>query len=152
MSKIKGGDLMLFVNNKSIAYATNHTLEISAELKDVSNKDEGAGDWSSQEVGLLSWNASTENLYSLDGAGNNFAALYDLMIAKTPTLAYFTVKSQTGNTVPTGGWSPKAAATGNPQYKGNVVLNSLQLTAQNGDYAQFTAQFTGVGPLNKVTT
>ena len=77
MGKIKGGDLMLFVNNKSIAYATNHTLEISAELQDVSNKDEGAGDWATQEVGLLSWTASTENLYSLDGAGNNFATLYD---------------------------------------------------------------------------
>ena len=26
----KGGDLMLFVGGKSIAYATNHTLSISA--------------------------------------------------------------------------------------------------------------------------
>jgi len=67
MSKIKGGDLMLFVDGKSIAYATNHTLEINAETSDTSNKDEGAGDWATQEVTLLSWTASSENLYSTDG-------------------------------------------------------------------------------------
>ena len=47
MSKIQGSDLMLFVDDKSIAYATNHTLEISGETQDTSNKDEGAGGWSS---------------------------------------------------------------------------------------------------------
>ena len=45
MSKIKGGDMMLFVNGKSIAYATSHTLSISGDTQDTSNKDEGGGDW-----------------------------------------------------------------------------------------------------------
>ena len=42
MSKIKGQELMLFLGGKSIAYATSHTLEISAETSDTSNKDEVA--------------------------------------------------------------------------------------------------------------
>ena len=46
MSKIKGGDMMLFVNGKSIAYATSHTLSISGDTQDTSNKDAGGGDWS----------------------------------------------------------------------------------------------------------
>ena len=37
--KIKGGDLMLFVNGKSIAFATSHTLSISTDTVDTSNKD-----------------------------------------------------------------------------------------------------------------
>lgn len=53
--KQKGGDMMLFLSTKSIAYATSHTLEITGETSDTSNKDEGGGDWSAQEVNLLSW-------------------------------------------------------------------------------------------------
>lgn len=44
MSVIKGGDLMLFVGGKSIAYATSHTLSISAGTKETSSKDSG-GKW-----------------------------------------------------------------------------------------------------------
>ena len=35
MSKIKGGDMMLFLNSKSIAYATSHTLTISGDTQDT---------------------------------------------------------------------------------------------------------------------
>ena len=89
MSKIKGGDMMLFLTGKSIAYATSHTLEITAETADTSNKDEGGGDWASQEVSILSWTASSENLYSEEGQGDNFDDLFDLMVAKTPIDAVF---------------------------------------------------------------
>lgn len=147
MSKIQGGNLMLFIGGESIAYATNHTLEISGETKDTSNKDEGAGGWKSEEVGLLSWSASTENLYSEDGQGNNYADLFDAMVAKTPIAAVFSLKSQSNvDTVPTGGWTASV-----PKYTGNVVITSLSLNAPNGDYATFTANFNGVGALTKVT-
>ena len=148
MSKIQGGNLMLFINGKSIAYATNHTLEISGETKDTSNKDEGAGAWASEEVGLLSWTASTENLYSEDGEGNLYADLFDAMIDKTPIPAVFSLKSASAEVVnvTTGGWTPIAA----PKYTGNVVITSLSLNAPNGEYATFTANFSGVGALTKV--
>ena len=39
---IKGRDLMLFDNDgHSYAYATNHTLTITAETVDISSKDHG---------------------------------------------------------------------------------------------------------------
>lgn len=146
MSKIKGGNLMLFVDGKSIAYATNHTLEISGETKDTSNKDEGGGNWASEEVGLLSWSATSENLYSMDGAGNNYEDLFDLMIAKTPIAAVFCLRNEADSvtTVPQNGWT-----TSTPKYQGNVVITSLSLNAPNGEYATFTANFTGVGALSK---
>lgn len=146
MSKIQGGDLMLFVDNKSIAYATSHTLEISGETQDTSNKDEGGGDWASNEVSKLSWTASSDNLYSVDGEGDNFEDLFDLMVAKEPIDAVFAKKAENATDVPTGGWT--AAATG---YKGKVVITSLSLNAPNGEYATYTVQFQGVGALTKKT-
>lgn len=139
---------MLFVDGKSIAYATSHTLSISGDTQDTSNKDEGGGNWASSEVSILNWTASSDNLYSTDGEGNNFADLFDIMIAKTPVQAVFCLKSQMNLTdVPDGGWSPSV-----PKYVGNVVITSLEVNAPNGEYATFTAQFTGVGALEKKTT
>lgn len=146
MSKIKGGDMMLFLGGKSIAYATSHTLEITGETTDTSNKDEGGGDWSSQEVSILSWSASSENIYSEDGQGDNFDDLYDLMIAKQPIDAVFARKSETTTDVPEGGWTSKK-----PTYEGKVVITSLSLNAPNGEFASYTAQFQGVGALVKKT-
>ena len=140
--KIKGQELMLFVNGKSIAYATNHTLNLSAELADVSNKDEGSGDWKVQEVKQMSWEATTENLYSVDG----YNSLFTLMTAKTPITAVFAPKTETDINVPSGGtWT---ASVG---YTGQVIINSISVNAQVGDYATFTVNFTGVGALTAYT-
>ena len=145
---------MLFLGGKSIGFATNHTLEVNSDLQDVSSKDFGAGDWSSQEVGLLSWTASSENFYSLDAEGEDFASLFDIMIAKTPVEAVFCKKSQADSVtqVPTGGWTPQAASASTPQYVGNVVISSLSLNAQNGEYSSYSVQFQGIGKLEKKTT
>lgn len=145
MSKIKGGDLMLFISGTSIAYATSHTLEINGETQDTSNKDEGGGGWASSEVSILSWNASSENLYSLDGEGKNFGDLFDLMVAKEPITAVFSKKSESTTDVPEGGWTSAA-----PKYTGQLVITNLSLNAPNGEYATYTVQFQGVGALTKV--
>lgn len=146
MSKIQGGDMMLFLGGKSIAYATSHTLEINGNTTSTANKDEGGGDWDVQEVNLLSWAASSENMYSEEGEGDNFDDLYDIMVAKTPVTAVFSKKSSTATEVPEGGWT---AQTGKG-YTGKVVITSLSLNAPNGEYATYTVNFTGVGKLEKV--
>ena len=144
MSKIQGGDMMLFLATKSIAYATNHTLEITGETQDTSNKDEGAGGWKSEEVNILSWSATSDNLYSVDGEGDKFEDLFDLMVAKTPIACVFAKKSGNATDVPTGGWT--AGTTG---YQGNAVITNLSLNAPNGEYATYTVQLQGVGALQK---
>lgn len=147
MSKIKGGDMMLYLSGKSIAFATSHTLEITAETQDVSNKDQGSGDWSSQEASILSWNASSENIYSEDGKGDNYEDLFDLMVAKQPIDAVFAKKAETTVDVPEGGWTPKTGSG----YTGKVIITSLSLNAPNGEFATYTAQFQGVGALTKIS-
>ena len=145
MAKIRGGDMMLFVNGKSIAYATSHTLTISGDTQDTSNKDEGGGNWSANEVSTLSWTAQSENMYSLDGAGSNFDDLFDIMVAKTPVTATFSKKKETTVDAPTVGWTASK-----PDYEGKVVITSLELNAPNGEYATYTVQFTGIGALQRV--
>ena len=63
---INGGDLMLFIDGKSIAFATNHTLSISAETAETSSKDTG-GMWVAKAIRKISWTMSTENLYAETG-------------------------------------------------------------------------------------
>ena len=145
MSKIKGGDMMLFLNSKSIAYATSHTLPISGDTQDTSHKDEGGGDWPSNEISKLSSTAQSENMYSIDGKGSNFDDLFDIMVAKTPVSATFSKKKETDTDVPETGWTASK-----PDYEGKVIITSLELNAPNGEYATYTVQFTGVGALKKV--
>lgn len=145
MSKIKGQELMLFLEGKSIAYATSHTLEISAETADTSNKDEGGGDWATSEISKMSWTASSENLFSADGNGEDYDSLFDLMIKKTPITAVFGRKKETTTEVPTQGWTAQTTGV----YEGKVVITSLSLNAPNGEYATYSVQFTGVGELKK---
>lgn len=141
MSKIKGGDMMLFVEGVSIAYATSHTLTINADTTDTSNKDEGGGGWRSEEVNILSWEASTENLMSDDGAGLGYDALVGYMVAKQPIDAVFGQKSSNATEVPSGGWTGSG-------YSGKVLITNIEINATNGETATFTATFTGVGALD----
>lgn len=154
MAIIKGGDLMLFINNKSIGYATSHSLSISADTKETSTKDSG-GKWQTSEVGIISWTASSENLYANEAEGMTYSDLFDAMVARTPIDAVFTLEGSSPNleagkldTVPTDGWIPKAK-TG---YQGQVIITSIELNAPNGEDACFTVQFQGTGALKAVPT
>lgn len=152
---INGSDLMLFLKGsedttpKSIAFATNHSLSISAETVETSSKDTG-GKWVSKAPRKLSWTMSTENLYSLDGEGSTYDDLFTLMTGREEIEVVFSLEKDyatKADEVPTGGWTP--VTTG--QYKGKVVITSLELNAPNGDNATFTASFEGVGALTKVS-
>lgn len=153
MAIIKGGDLMLFINNKSIGYATSHSLSISADTKETSTKDSG-GKWQTSEVGIISWTASSENLYANKAEGMTYSDLFDAMVARTPIDAVFTLEGNSTNLeagdkedkAPTGGWTPKA----NSGYQGKVIITSIELNAPNGEEASFTVQFQGTGELKPV--
>lgn len=147
MAKIKGQELMLFVGGKSIAAATSHTLEVTAETADTSNKDEGGGDWASSEVSSLAWTASSENLFTVEGNGEGYDSLFDLMVSKQPIDAVFGRKKETATNVPEAGWTANTTGV----YEGKVVITSLSLNAPNGEYATYSVQFTGVGELKKKT-
>lgn len=152
MSVIKGSDLMLFVGGKSIAYATNHTLTISADTKETSSKDSG-GKWQTSEVGVLSWSCSSENLCADTEAGIGFDELFEYMVARQPITGVFALEGNSTNldggkldAVPDSGWTAK---TGDG-YTGQMIITNLEKNAPNGENATLKVDFTGVGALTKV--
>ena len=70
----RGSDLMVFVYDektkkmKSIAFATNHSFSLSAEVTEISSKD-GSGKWADSQINTMSWEMSTENLFAAEGEG-----------------------------------------------------------------------------------
>ena len=143
---IEGGDLMLFVNGHSVAFATSHSLSISTETSETTNKDIRGG-WAASKVKKFSWTCNTENLYANEGSGKVFPDLFDLMINKTEITAVFGLKGEAANVdVPTTGWT---AGTKNHSYTGKVIITSLEVNAPDDDNATFTCEFTGVGPLEQ---
>ena len=144
---INGGDLMLFIDGKSIAFATSHKLSINVETVETTSKDTG-GKWVSKAARKISWNCNTENLYSNDGDGVNFDQLFEMLVAREEIDAVFCLEKsyQTKfDKVPAGGWIPSTTGT----YSGKVINTALEANAPNGDNATFTATFEGVGALTK---
>lgn len=143
---IKGNDLMLFnEEGKSLAFATNHTLSISADAVDTSSKDHGI--WGANEVNKITWEITSENLYT----ENSYDELMEKMLARKPITVYFGTKKETDpeKTVADGDYPNW---TGSKGYTGKVLITSLTANANNGENATYSATFTGTGKLTKVST
>lgn len=151
---VNGKDLMLFVDGKAIALATSCTLSISADTLDASNKDDGC--WQAQDAGDLSWEATTDALYSADasteGAGAVYETLFDAMVARKQMGVSFGLPgnaAQDCQGLPEAGWEePASSAT--PHYTGKAMVTSLETTGEKGSAATMSVKLTGNGALTKV--
>lgn len=142
---VKGRNLMLFsAEGTSYGFATNHTLSITADTSDISSKDHGI--WGASEVSKISWELSTENLYT----EKEYDKLFDAMIAGNPIDVRFGIKAEAddGKTVVDGDY--ENWTTGSSYYTGKVYITSLEANAQNGENATFSATLTGCSKLAKV--
>ncbi len=153
-----GSNLMVFVEVngtiKSIACATNHSMDINTEVISTSCKDADGGKWDSSEPGLSSWTMSTENLCSDCTKGATEADLVDIMLSRKPVVVVFGLEGNSPDYLdgkledaPATGWTPSTKA---PQYKGKAYITAFNKTAQNGQLATFSATFTGTGALQKI--
>lgn len=144
---IKGDDLMLFDSaGKSLAYATAHTLTITASASDVSSKDHGI--WTGNEVNKISWEITSENLYT-DTAYDD---LFTKMTAREAITVYFGHKNETGTGTVVDGdyenWTGKADGC----YYGKAYITSLTANANTGENATYSLTLTGSGKIVKATT
>lgn len=161
---IKGENLMTFVgegaNAVSIAYATNHTMNINLSTTETSNKDQGHGEFQTFEGGVLSWDCSSDNLVGdANSHGKTYSDMVDLMLAKTPVTLVFGINNPnttpteeengTINEAPTAGWT--ANDTKMPYYTGKALITSISCNAPNGDNASYSVSFQGTGPIKKKT-
>ena len=129
----QGDELMVFMNGKSIAFATSHSLSLSSNTVDIASK-----------VGKLSWEITSENLYTDEG----YAALQEAWANKTEVTLIWGKPSDynAGGIVGTAeAWTAPTAG----YYTGKAIITSLSVNAATGDNATFSATFTGVGAFEK---
>ena len=145
---LKGDELMLFYNDEAFAWATSHTLTITGNTLDIATKDHGF--WGASEVGKLTWEITTENLYSDD----DYDSLFDLMLQKEPiTVAFAKVSNYDVNGLEEVGGDVAAWTADTTEYRsGLAVITSLTVNANTGENATYSATFTGCGPLVKATS
>ena len=173
MSKtiVSGNDLMLFDSTgKSIGYATSHTLTISSSTTETTSKDHGF--YAGNKVNNISWEISSENLYTTE----EYDALFTAMMARQSVTIYFGLK-----TIPTdetktvvnddyNAWSiaPTAnvadstteavgsysstgsVSTATHGYFGKAFITNLTANANVGENATFSVTLTGDGKIAKV--
>lgn len=159
---LKGDDLMIFdASGRSIAFATSHTLTLTADSQEISCKDSGV--WKDNFITKMSWEVSSENLYSEDG----YKDLFDKMVEGKAIQIYFGKADATKYAKKSSdSWSDDNALTdksyginspeeawtvkGQYAYVGKAVISSLTLNAASGDNATYSATFTGTGKLQVV--
>ena len=142
---LKGDELMLFKDKKSIAYATSHVLTITGNTVDIASKDHGF--WGASEVGSLTWEITSENLYTQDA----YDTLFDAMVACEPIdVAFGKVSNYNKNGIDnsTTDWTPDTATEGSVKY-GKAVITSLVANANTGENATFSITLTGQGAITK---
>ena len=142
---LKGKDLMLFLGGKATALATNHKLSLKADTTDAASKDDGI--WDESIVTKMSWEASTEALYSADKNVNSYESLFDLMIKGDPVDVVCGVPANAANELPEDGWQVPGGEQ--VHYKGKAIITSLECDAANGSNAKMSVSLKGVGALTK---
>lgn len=141
---VKGDELMLFMDGKSLAYATSHTLTLSTTMQDISSKDHGV--FGAQIAGNRTWEISTENLYT----DKYFDVLYDVYLSGKPVTVVF---AHAKDYDPVGiidkkeCWQPDTTSV--IYYEGKAVITNLNVTANTGEMSTLSATLTGQGALEQ---
>lgn len=144
MATILGSDLMVFVDNKPIAFSTSAKISVNANAEDISSKDSGL--WEESLITKFSWTVSTDALYSIDGAstGNSdLSELWTSFVGKTKVSVAFAVKDGTSPN-----WTKK---TGSKAFTGSGYIVKLDANADQKGVANYSIEIKGDGELQLAT-
>lgn len=142
---VKGDELMLFKDGKSLAYATSHTLSITGNTIEISSKDSGY--FGASEIGNITWEITSENLYT----DSEFDNLFTAMVAKTPiTVTFGHADNYNANGLgdSSTNWIPDTSV-GAKYYQGPAIITSLQANANTGENSTYSITLTGNGALEQ---
>lgn len=136
----KGEELMIFVGDNPIAYATSHILDTSVDTKDVSSKM--SGDYDSSMPGKISWSISIEALTSTTAGHQSKDALMKALVQRKPIRV---MSCNVIRGVDTTG--AKTFAKGTVNYQGDAIITKLNEKSSHGEYESFSCELKGTGPL-----
>jgi len=143
MALINGTDLVVKLAatgsaEQIIAHATNCSLELSMDERDITTKDSLG--WKEISGGLRSWSLSSDALYDAVDLGAtkvDLVGLFDLLDARTEVDIEFTLLSP---------------ATGDYIYSGSGYITSLSVSGGTEETATYSVSIAGNGDLNKSLT
>lgn len=136
------GQLMLFVDDNPLAFATTATLEISTEAVDISNKMMGG--WAGNLPGRKSYTISSEALITYKEGALSYGTLIDKQI-NDETLSFKFAEGTADDADNFGGtFEPD---TTKDSFSGEVMITSLSLTSEQGNIARVSISLTGIGGL-----
>ena len=153
--RIQGHDVMLFDSTgKSFAFGTNASLSITTEMREVSDKD--TSKYGMQSPGRITWTLTSDHTLNwnefLDWTdkqknqsdSNKLKIWYGLRSGWEGS-ASFDPDSEVNN----GTDGNRTIDSTTYALTGYVFIDSLTQNSSNGDYANYTVNFTGAGPLTK---
>ena len=145
-ANVKIGQLILFMGDLPVAYAKSAKMTLSASITDTTNKMDGS--WGSGIAGKRSATFESEGLLTEQASTQNYHALVKALIAGAPLSFQFGTMKATQNA--DGTLSDVAVDTTFPNYKGSLILTSLEITSEAGNVATNTVQAQSSGPITPV--
>jgi predicted secreted protein len=127
---INGHNLRIKIGGTAIAKATECSVSISGDVREVAHKDIGTGvgaGWSSAEYGTKSWEAQCSALYA---ESETFETIFTAFNASTKVTFEFS-----------------DGVTGNKKMTGTAVITSIEQNAPNNEEVTYSVSFKGDGPL-----
>lgn len=142
---VLGEELLLYISTggslQPVAFASSHTLSMSADTIDTSNKMSGA--WKAGVAGQIGWSISAEALVSRAVGHMSFATLADLMAKRKPIEVYIAERKAT----PLETEDPFAADIAKTWTSGTAYITSLDKKADRGAICTSSITLQGTGAL-----
>ena len=139
----RGNEMMLFLDGQSLALATSHTLTVTADTVDISTKDHGY--WGASDIGNMSFEITSENLY----VDTDYDKLFDAMLQKEPIDAVWG-KAKNYDENGLGDSDSYWDAPEDKYYTGKVVITSLTQNANTGENVTYSVTLTGHGAIQRI--
>lgn len=145
----KGSKAAVFVDDKAIALATNHTVTVNANITEQRTKDDG--EFTKSEADGYTWGMSSDNVIGKNENVTNEQTIVDLidtwLAMRKVTVATDAVLPTTGR-VPDSGWEPSGDGSKFPVSTGEAYIESISISAGPNGYATSSVSFKGQGELN----
>lgn len=124
MAKIKGVDVLIKIGTTTIGGQRGATLNIAADLTDVTTKDSNG--WKENEAGFKEWSLEFDGLWVVDDAG--LEAIRNAILNGTTVDAVM-------------------AMPGGDTYGGSALVTEFPIEAPYDDNVTYSSSMTGTGAL-----
>lgn len=137
---MRGQNFRLKINGMAINAATTMNYETSVDMEDTSSKDT-TGNWKEETPRLKKWQGSCDSLMQIEQpiGAVGLIQLLGMVVTGTPLECSFTETAGAQNRV--------NATSKTLARSGQLLINDLTVTFENGQTPKISFKFLGYGPL-----